>query len=487
MTKFLLKYSILASLIFGWVSLKAQDPMSLYFLENVPQSNFVNPAMAPRCNGFIGIPAVNSIYLNFQTNIPANTLLQATDSGTVTLLSQYYDYSDLYKSIGDGVTIRTYELISPLVFGFRLKKGYVTFAISEKIKMNAFLAKGIFEIPEKGFPEGTEIDLANTGIDAQLYQEYALGYSRNISKKFRVGGRLKLLQGMASIKSEVNKASLKTSKDVWNLDLQGTIYSSGPLEIVTDEAGLIDSVYIKDIFKDIDAAELFKEYGTSFQNMGFAVDLGATYDLNRNWSFSISVNDLGFISWKKDLNSIHFNGDYDFTGLNIDNSNVDSISQTVDALLDSIKTAVNYHAGKEKFTTTLGTMVHAGIEYNVNHVFSVGLLSRSTFDRNYFHQEFNLSANLNLYKFLTANLNYNIATNGENYLGLGIALRGGPLQFYMLLDHIPVVYTNYVLEDGTNIAGPYDLRAFNVMFGFNLIFGAHGYKDAPKIDAYSEF
>ncbi len=480
------RYIILLGLLLACFTGKAQDPMSLYFLENVPQSNFINPAMAPRCNGFIGVPGINSIYINYQSNLPADVLLQSSDSGTISLLSQYYDYGKLYDVIGDGAQIRTYELISPIIFGFRLDKSYITFSMSEKIKLNGTIASDLFKIPQYGFPEGSTFNFAGTGVDLQLYSEYALGYSRNLTKKLRIGGRFKLLQGLASIKTDISKARLETSNEVWKLDAQGDIYSSGPLEITTDEDGNVDA-NIKDEFKNMDVGTIFKDYGTNFSNLGLAIDIGATYELNEAWSFSASLNDLGFISWKNDLNSIHFNGQYDFEGLVINNDNVDSIDQAVDDLIDTIKTVINYHARNEKYTTGIGTMLYFGGQYHVNHVVSIGLLSRSTFDRNYFHQEFNLSANVNLYQAITANLNYNVALTGENYLGFGLAIRGGPIQFYMLLDHIPLVYTNYVLENGNKIPAGADMRAFNVMFGLNLIFGAHGFKDEPKIDAYSEF
>lgn len=485
--KITLKYFTLLLVLFGWLNSNAQDPLSLYYLENIPQSNLVNPAMAPRCNGFIGIPGVNSIYINFNTDLPANVLFQQTETGTSSLLSANYDYDLLYKKIGDGANIRTYELLSPIMFGFKLNEGYFIFSMSEKVKLNMFLAKGFFNMTDMGIPSGSDFDFSNTGFDAQLYSEYAVGYSRNISPKFRVGGRLKLLQGLVSIKSDVEKAKLHTEAKVWTLDMKGTIYSSGTLEIEENENGTIGKVSLNDEFSDFDAQKIFSKYGTSFKNMGLAIDLGATYDLNYSWSFSASLTDLGFIKWKNDLSSIHFNGEYDFVGLEVDNSNIDSINKAVDNLIDTIKTVVNYHSGSSKFTTGLGTQFHLGAEYHVNHVFSAGFLSRTMFDRNYFHQEFNLSANLNMYNFLTANINYNVSMKGENYLGFGLGLRGGPIQFYLLLDHIPLSYTNYVVDGGDKIPAPYEIRAFNVMLGLNIILGSHGYKDEPKIDAYSEF
>ena len=41
---------------------------------------------------------------------------------------------------------------------------------------------------------------------------------------------------------------------------------------------------------------------TSPAGYGFAVDLGATYDILPNLQASLAVNDLGFISWSKDKN-----------------------------------------------------------------------------------------------------------------------------------------------------------------------------------------
>lgn len=479
----------------GWFSSNAQDPMALYYLENVPQSNFVNPAMAPRSNVFIGVPGINSIYFNFQTDIPAHVLFQQSNEGTISLLDQDFDYDLLYKKLGKGANIRTYELISPLSFGFRNKIGYFTFSMSEKVKMNMFLASDFFKLTDEGIVTGSSFDFSNTGFDAQLYTEYAIGYSKNIDERLRIGGRLKLLQGLASIKSDFHTMTMKSQvseihgkNDAFELQLQGDLYSSGPLELSINEDGIVDTIKLADDFKDFDAVSIFKNYGTNFKNLGFAIDIGATYQLNQDWSFSASLNDLGYIKWKKDLNSVHFNGTYNFVGINVDGSNIDSISSAIQNDIDSIKYAINYSSGNSKYSTNLGTTFHLGAEYHVNHVFSAGFLSRSSFDRNYFHQEFNFSGNLNLYQFLTANINYNFALNGENYFGFGLGLRGGPVQFYLILDHIAATYTNYVIGDGeTKVPGPYDFRAFNIMLGFNIILGHHGYRDEPKIDAYSEF
>jgi len=494
--KHTIKILILA-FVLGCLNAKSQMPTSMYFLETIPQSNFMNAAMAPRCNTFIGLP---SVYFNLQHNMPINTLLQKTDSGTVSFLSPYYDLGKLESKLGAGFNIRNNIVVTPISFGVRLNKGYFTFAFSNKTEVNGTIPTDFFTIPNKHFfPTNTTYDFAGIGLDAQIYNEYAFGYSRNITRKLRVGGRFKILQGLASVVSDVSKMQITTSENLitnneWNLNVNGDIYTSGPLTVIPKEDGTIDTLKIDEKLEGSDAMQLATDYATNFSNLGFAFDMGATYTLNYSWSFSAAINNLGLIRWNNSLNSIHFNGDYEFGGLDLTGETIDSTEQATDELMDSIQTVVNYHAENKAFITRPTTMLHIGSQYNVSHYFSAGILSSTSFNRNYFHQEFTLSANLNTFKGgLTTNLNYNIALNGEQYAGFGLAFKLLPIQFYLMLDHIPIVYANYnIYEDSEDIDPekiplPYDLRSFNVMVGLNLIFGAHGYKDSPKIDAYSEF
>lgn len=468
--------------------LKAQAPMSLYFLETIPQSLFTNSAHAPRANVFVGLPLVNSIYFKYNSNLALHTLIQSSNQEAITLFHNAYNFDRLYKGIGNNLSIRNNFEISPIFFGFRMKKsGYLNVSISLKMKTNTRIAKGFFALVEKGVPHESNFSFKETGLDAQLYQEYAVGYSRNISNRLRVGGRVKLLQGLVALKTDIKEADLHTSRTEWNIAANGTVYSAGPLDIATTKDGKIDNVKLKKEFEKPDIPNILQNHILNFSNNGFALDLGATYQFNRAFSLSASVNDLGFIRWRKNLNSIHFNGAYKFEGLVVNNKNIDSLKKTADALLDTIKNQLNYTAGSQAFNTNLGTNINVGGQYHLNHVISLGLLSRSTFYKNYFHQEFNVSANFNLYHAFTASVNYNYALSGQNDLGLAFALRAGIIQYYMVLDHIPTTFNKYKIDNKNTYPAPYDFRAFNIMFGFNFIFGAGGFKDMPKINAYSEF
>ena len=464
-------------------NLFGQESTTLYYLENIPQSNWLNPAMSPRSNGYLGVPA---IYTNIQSDISQKFLLQSTDSGTVTLLSRYFDYDDFNKHVGKNLVLKNYTVITPISFGIRGGNAYYTFSISEKIKSNFIIPSDYFKIPEKQFPSGSSYDFSKFGINSQIYQEYAFGYSRNIIKSLRVGARFKILQGLYSCKTDFDKFSLRTSGDIWTINTKGNIYTSAPLDFYQNEDGGIDSVTLIKKYQDSNPAKVVADNLTNFSNLGIGFDLGAVYELNREWTFSASILDLGFIRWKKDLNNIYFNKSFDYVGLEIDGSNIDTIENAVDDLFDTLQYNIS-SVKHEKYSTGLGTTIFLGAQYNVNHYFSAGFLSRTSIDKNYFHQEFDLSANLNLYRFLTTSVNYNVAFNGEQYAGLGMAFNFFPVQFYLVLDRIPLTYTHYKVDDNSAVFAPYDTRSFNIMVGLNILFGSKGYQDHPEIDAYSEF
>jgi len=474
---------LFATLIIGFQG-KAQESSTLYFLETVPQSNLLNPALAPRCNGYFGVPGINAIYMKFQTNVSQKHFLQTTDSGTVSLLSRHFDYDKFYKKVGKGISFKNYTLISPFAIGFRGNKGYYTFSISEKIKSNSFFPTDFFSILDKGISDGSSFDFKGLGINTQFYQEFAFGYSRELISNLRVGARFKILQGFYSVKSSIKTFDLNTTTNLWTFDIEGDMYTSAPLKIIESEEGFIDSIKTNDEYSDKSEVEMILDNLTDFSNRGMAIDIGARYDLNQYWSFSASLIDLGYIRWRKNLNSFHFESEYEYSHpeINIE----DSLNNAFDQILDSVN-YFNAQLGNEKYSTGLGTDLYLGGQFHLNHYLSFGLLSHSRFEKNFFHQEFNLSANLNLYRIITTNLNYNIAFSGEQYAGFGLALKILPIQFYLMLDNIPIVYTNYVIDDNERIPAPYDLRSFNFMIGFNLIFGAKGFQDRPKIDAYSEF
>lgn len=482
---------VLFSITTGIVS--AQQPLTLYYLENVPQTMSLNPAMIPRANGYYGFPSLN---IGINTDLMGSQWLQDVNGDWMLPLRAEYDFSKLYNRIGTEGNFNVNENISLIQFGFSGKKGYFTFAWTERLNQSIAVPKDLFTLIDKGINKQW-LDFSPLAMDAQYYRELSFGYSYKVMSKLRVGAHVKLLQGLASVKTDLTDFRIYSDTANFETRIKGSVYVSAPIEFTTDENGIPSGMeeFDSSIKNIIDVAAL------NFSNPGLAFDIGAVYQYSPAWTFSASVNDLGFIKWNGNLSTFTADGTYTSKGitLNGDQLNTDSINAQVELILDTLKSKINLKQSHEGFSTGLGPKMYLGASYNVNHYLSFGALSKTSFIKNNFQQEFNVSANLNLYRILTTSINYTYAINGANGLGLGLALRGGPMQFYLAVDYIPVVWQPYRIIN-TNIDGttneeelakipiaPRSIDNFNILIGFNYLFGPNGFRDEPMIDAYEEF
>ena len=181
------------------------------------------------------------------------------------------------------------------------------------------------------------------------------------------------------------------------------------------------------------------------------------------------------------MNNLTFNGTYGFDGISINASNRDSLDEAFDEILDSIKNVVNFNTNHDKFTSGLTPSFYLGTSYHINPSISLGLLSRSTFQKKNFRQDFSLSANIQPYSFVAMNLNVSQRIKGSTFVGLGLTFLMGPLQFYILTDHLPIRYSE-VDFDGDKIPMSKKLKDVTVMTGLNFVFGKNGYRDKPMLN-----
>ncbi|MBN2164924.1 MAG: hypothetical protein JW717_01470 [Marinilabiliaceae bacterium] len=473
----LLKYTLILLTIISSNITKGQMPMTLYYLENVPQSSMINPAMNPRPNFFFAIPMTN-FGTTFQSDMAMDDFIQFNNQDEpISLHHDAFNYSKIYNKMGNSLNFQTQQHIAPLMFGFRFKKGYFTFSMTEKISMNYGLPKSFFQLAELGLDGSYDLDLSTMSIENYMYHEFSLGYSREINDKLNVGIHIKPLFGVAASATDFQTLNIKLNETVYNMQANAHINASVPgiKEITYDEDGIPTDFEQE----DIDASFIISN-ALSFSNPGIAFDLGAEYKFDQRWSFSASLNDLGSINWKDDLHTITMTGNHLFEGAYINASNIDSSDLITEAIIDSLLDGMQFTHEPRSFKTKLNPTLYIGAKYDVNHVFSLGFLSRSIFQKDLFRQDFNLSANLNLYKRFTTSINYNIDNFGTSSMGFGMSSFIGPLQIYLAMDKIPLSYNTYK-NDGDEYPIPANFQSINFMFGMNIIFGAKGYKDKPML------
>jgi hypothetical protein len=466
---------------------QVRQPHSLYFMNTIPQVTQMNPAAQPRANVHGILPA--NVNVDILNDLAVKDILQKRGNKWYSPIEEEYDYAKLRKFTGKKATMFNEAIdLDLLGFGFRFGDGYFSFGLSEHVSVNNALPTDLFKVTENGFPDKSKLDFSPMRTQAIGYMQFLIGYSHKINERLTVGMNVKPLLGQAAVATKIQKININTRLQQWDADVKGNVYSSAPVEIFLkeDNRNKIDNIEFRD-FDDYESRD-WVNYGMSFNNPGIAFDLGAEYQLDERIMLSASLNNLGFISWKSDLNSVSFDGKYTFDGVYSDVSEEYGKDEQdfLNDLWNELEAIVDYRVKHDKFSTPLAPVLHVGASYSLSKSLSAGFLSRTVFWKNAVRQSFNLSAYLQPYSFVSVNAGLTYQVKGNVYLGGGLMFQLGPLplQVYILTDYLPVFYSTSRTGTDGDVEFPVSERqkSFTVRAGLNLTFGRHGYTNRPMLD-----
>ena len=439
------KIFFLLSLLIGLLAanlVSAQQDLTIYNMELVPQRMYTNPAFIPFSRINIGIPVLSSEYFNF------------SNSG--------FKYSDIIKHRGDSLYVDYENMLSKLSknnyfsaalqpdllsFGFRLGKNYISFNATEKINVQFRYPKNFMEFVWKGNGGllGEEVKF-NFGINFSHYREYALGFAREINEKLTVGGKFKYLYGMENVWTEKSDISLTTDPNDFAITAKS--------DIKVNTSG-VDSSSTSDInVKDY----LFKK-----KNKGMGIDLGGVYKYTDKISFSASIIDLGFIKWKDGISnyvSDNPNGQFTYHGLDLNQVfNEDSTNNPGDVIADSLAEIFKVNTVHNSYKTKLSTQIYLGANYYIAEKSNAGLLLYSQIFDKSIHPGLALSFNQRVGRWFNVSASYSIYNRSYNNIGLGFAINGGPVQLYIVSDNV------------LGAVFPQNTKNLHLHFGFNITIG----------------
>jgi hypothetical protein len=455
MQKKLIKPFIVLFAIISTQLLNAQSN-TLYYMDMVHQNNYLNPAYQNSCNGFLGLPGFSGLSAEGMSSaFTYNGFIRRGEG-------QYFDSLILdFRNIKAQLQTSNYLMagaqIPILGIGFWVKNAYFTFDISNKTRARLSYPAGIADLLDgngNNIGEDNPIELNGIGPNAFNYNEVAFGLSKQITHRLVIGGKLKILSGNLSVSSTGSNIKLFTAEDTYAIRLESDLKLklAGPVIYDYDSIGNISNIKYDNNFK---VSQII-----SGQNLGMAIDFGATYQFNDHFKFYGSVTDLGFISWHGNAKSLTQKGTFEFSGLSLDsvfsNSDYDELQPIIDSLKDDF---MNFSEEDSKYTTSLNTNIFLGTTYDIGNFMNFGFLSKTYFFDNKIHEAVTLSANFKPTKWFGASLSYSYMNNEYRNLGLGIAVRPGPFQFYVVTDNLNVAFQ------------PKDSKVFRVQLGFNFYFG----------------
>ena len=450
------KIRILLAALLVTVGAAAQNPSS-YFMEGSTFRSQLNPAFAPQ-RGYVNFPVLGGIQVGMSGNISLDKIFYPRDGKLVTLLDSSVSAADALSGLKDKNLLGADTRINVIGFSAYTKnrKNFWSFDLNVRVNAEANIPYSLFDF----IKNGQEGRISDIGVISDSYLEAAFSYSFPLlDDRLYVGVRGKFLAGIVRAKSNFNRFDVSLNEDRWAVEADGSLdISAAGLEATTEMNDSGEMVYT---FDDID----FKP--TSPTGYGFAVDLGATYDILPNLQASLAVNDLGFIGWSKTKNVTGFSSkELSFTGVNVTEDGTESPDFDIDVL--------EFHKGApQSVSRMLRATINAGLEYEVwRHKIGIGLLYSARFwEYKTFH---NITGSVNFHpiRWFTLTGSYSVIDNRGGAVGLGLNLCPNWINFFIGTDVLITKHTPQFV--------PVRQSIMNVTLGIGVPIG----KRSHRIPAY---
>lgn len=417
------RFLAILALMSAVVSVGAQEVSPVDFMRLNPYQMNANPATDLPYESVMSL-VIGNIGLDMQnTTLRYDNLFNFNAQGRPVSIN-LRQFANSLKSdnfLGLNVNVDLFTLYR------RLNKGMLTINYGIKAQADTKFNDGLFKL--LGYGNGAFVGESNPvkvnmDVNAVGYQEFAVGYQINVTDQLSLGGRAKLLFGIANVSTDVVEAQLYTDPESYALRLR---------ENIAIKTALPNAVYVNE------AGELKGDgpfsMGELFRNPGFGIDFAAEYRFNDRFSTVAAVHDLGFIHWGMnnismtgqvdDVGQFYDNGDFLFNGLNVDELQlITSDEYYRERFLDTLKRYFNLnYAPLEKYNKALNTnlLLRGNFDLDVHNRFSAQV--QGCFLGSGFRPALTLAYNGCFFEKLDVCATYTMMPHSYDNIGLGISGR----------------------------------------------------------------
>ncbi len=446
----------LAALLWA-TTLAAQNP-SAYFMEGTTQRSQLNPAFAP-LRGYINLPGLGGINAQVNGNLALDHMLYPYNGQLVTLLDNSVSAAEALDGLHAINQLGADFRINLIGFGAftRNHLDFWSFDLNLRTQAEVNLPYSLFEFIKLG----RQGKIRDIGIAADSYLEAGFNYSFSLlQERLYLGFRVKMLFGAARAQLYYDRFDVTLNEVGWQVD------AAGKLDITAANVNI-------DALPNADGQIVYKPGDLNYKpkapaGYGFAVDLGASYDILPNLQASLAVNDLGFIGWSKGHNTTGQSAkQLTFTGIVVDQNGTTTEPNFDLDLLEFTQTAAQSH------TKMLHANIHAGLEYEVwRHKIGLGLLYTAQFRQYKTYHNLTGSVNFHPIRWFTLTGSYSVINNRSCAVGLAMNLCPNWINFYVATDMLTSKHTPQWI--------PISQHKMHVTFGMGIPIGRRSH----RIDAY---
>ena len=365
---------VAGSLLLG-MTMHAQYLRTSYFMEGTSSRLELNPGLQPM-RGYFNIPVLGSFNVGTSSNVLGiKDIVDVLDSGEDIFLND-----DLYSRLKSDNRLNVNLKTDVLSFGWYAGKGFWNVNVGLRADVGASIPQSMFEYLRRvNNTEDINGSFSNMNFNLNAYAEIGLGYSRQITEKLSVGGRVKVLLGIARAEMAVDNFDIYvddalTNGDYTELNPYQT-YGSATVNARVSTTMKGGGLSFDETTGQIDGFDID---GSNFgiAGAGFGIDLGASYKVWDNLTVSAAVLDLGFIKWKEGETTVAApaNGSFEVTGSNYqDFLDGDFLS------MDRFNFVQDKEAAEDTKTTLASTILLAGEYGLLDNKLSVGAIYTARF------------------------------------------------------------------------------------------------------------
>lgn len=363
-------------ILFASLSAFAQQRTG-YFVDSYLYNHQMNPAFAPG-QGYIGIPVLSNLGANINSNIGAENILYPLSNGRVGLFLHPEVTSEKFLAGLSEINFINGAVDLGIVnVGWFTKRGsFWSIDIGANVTFRSTLPKDFFRFLKTFGSNTTDVfRMDNVGVAMDAYSYASVGYSTpldNLVEGLRIGGKLKFLAGMINMSAQYDELQLSMNEEKWEIVGKGSghILGGGVDFSFDPETGILNGVFPN-----------LKNFGLA--GIGGALDFGVQYRISEGCAvdglrFSLSVTDLGFISYFKDKATyVTSDGSVDFGGFESFIESEESIEDQFKNLTDRAMSIVTFRKSELESDKILRltTKFYAGVDYSfLKDKMNVGLL-----------------------------------------------------------------------------------------------------------------
>ncbi len=427
----------------------AQNGNPLQFLSEVSQSSQSNPAFHNKTEKLvIGLPLLSGALINWNANFSSDYLFTENFD---------YDFDHFYTSLGEPGNAKANATLPLVYLSHRIDKRTLSFSLSERVLLWGNFDHEFLKFIDQGLLPyyGKEEEFGPISFKTQLYRELAFTYAKQITKKLSIGIRPKVMFGRFFYDIENLNVMVHTDEDrkVLQVIPNGDYRISGPIDVQYDP--LKGKTTIK---TDFTAGDYFFK----FKNMGAGIDLGFTYQPNKQTTLAVSIADIGFTTINDKAFNNTFVGSIDYTRLYQSSDTAAAYYFEPRAALEALTDSLPYKTIAEAFTQRQYELLPVKLNLMATHHLNDKMKLNFSDNLTYYNGEvsnylaayfnvllgtrFELSSGLNLYNL------------GQVMPGFACSYTARGVQLYLATNNIP------------RLVQPSKAKNLNLRFGVNLLF-----------------